>query len=136
MCEQLWEEMNDHCHVATFVCMSARFSHDEGYFHLHKIRYLKAVAETLIGIGDIFRIAIESITQLTDAEIVVRFKVQVRADHTSRVPNLKEADPVLAKMTVSALNPNLQTQGLELGVLDVTGVEICGNGTAVYNHHH
>jgi len=101
--------MNDHCHVATFVCMSARFSHDEGYFHLHKIRYLKAVAETLIGIGDIFRIAIESI---------------------------KEADPVLAKMTVSALNPNLQTQGLELGVLDVTGVEICGNGTAVYNHHH
>lgn len=130
-------EMNDRCHVATFVCMSARFSHDEEYFRLHKIRYLKAVAATLFDTGDIFRIAIESITQLTNDEIVVRFKVQAPdADATSRVPNLKAADPVLAKMTVSALNPNLQTQGLELGVLDVTGVEICGNGTAVYNHHH
>ena len=136
MCEQLWKEFNDRCHVATFVCMSARFSHDEEYFHLHKIRYLNAVAATLFGTGDIFRIAVESITQLTDVEIVVRFKVQAPdADATSLVPNLKAADPVLAKMTVSALNPNLQTQCLEVGVLDVTGVEICGNGTAVYNRY-
>ena len=118
--------------------MSARFSHDEEYFHLHKIRYLNAVAATLFGTGDIFCIAVESITQLTDVEIVVRFKVQAPdADATSLVPNLKAADPVLAKMTVSALNPNLhfQTQRLEVGVLDVTGVEICGNGTAVYNRY-
>ena len=45
MCEQLWKEFNDRCHVATFVCMSARFSHDEEYFHLHKIRYLNAVGK-------------------------------------------------------------------------------------------
>ena len=45
MCEQLWKEFNDRCHVATFVCMSARFSHDEEYFYLHKIRYLNAVGK-------------------------------------------------------------------------------------------
>ena len=87
--------------------MSARFSHDEGYFHLHKIRYLKAVAETLIGIGDIFRIAIESITQLTDAEIVVRFKVQVRAN--PYLPPSYIYDIATSKSHISSLRSWLAT---------------------------
>lgn len=66
---QVWREFNDHCHVATYVCMTARFPVDELYFQrqLRLTSYQQAIAKALF-IGDVsedyFRITVVSITQV------------------------------------------------------------------------
>ena len=112
--------------------MSARFPSDEQNFTLHLSRYKKAVAASLFNEAstkDDFRIAVESVTPQAAAEIAVNFKVQVPDDNAPSVASSPSvAVPVLAKMTVSALNPKFTALGL-VDALDVTGAKICGNAT-------
>ena len=109
--------------------MTARFPRDEEYFQLHLEYYQEAFAAALF-IGDYtqdgFRITVEDVTPLAAAEITVTFKVRAPvtnapADVVS-IPAM--AAPVLAKMTVSDLNPKIAAKGLA-EALDVTGAQIC-----------
>jgi len=131
---QKWREYFDHCHTATFVCMTARFPRDEGYFQLHLKLYQQVIAAALFTAGssrDDFRITVENVTSLAAAEIAVNFKV--RAPVTNAPADVASipatAAPVLAKMTVSDLNPKISAEGL-VEALDVTGAQICGNTSA------
>jgi len=108
--------------------MTARFPRDEQYFQLHLESYLKAMAAALFtghDAQDDFRITAGNITSLAAAEIAVDFKIQA-PDHNapSDVASNMTAAPVLAKMTVSDLNPKFAALGFALA-LDVTGARIC-----------
>ena len=128
---QVWREGNDHCHVATYLCMTARFPVDELYFQRQLTSYQQAIAKALF-IGDAseddFRITVVNVKQVgttMDDEIAVHFKVQVpdvNAPSDAVSPPL--AAPVLGKMTVSVINSELTILGL-VKALDIAGVDIC-----------
>lgn len=113
--------------------MTAKFPRDEQYFQLHLSGYLQAVAAALFTgtfSKDHFRIVVENVTPLADAEIAeiaVYFKVRAPdINAPSDVASIPAtAAPVLAKMTVSALNAEFTALGLATA-LDVTGADICG----------
>ena len=97
--------------------MTARFPRDEEYLQLHLEHYQEAFAAALFTgdyTQDDFRITVEDVVPLAAAEIAVNFKVRapvtnVPADVAS-IPAM--AAPVLAKMTVSDLNPKIAAKGL------------------------
>ena len=109
--------------------MTARFPRDEEYLQLHLEHYQEAFAAALFTgdyTQDDFRITVEDVVPLAAAEIAVNFRVRapvtnVPADVAS-IPAM--AAPVLAKMTVSDLNPKIAAKGLA-EALDVTGAQIC-----------
>ena len=113
--------------------MTARFPRDEQYFQLHLEPYLKAIAAALFtgdAVNDDFRITVENIASLAAAEIAVDFKI--RAPDPSAPSDVASmsatAAPVLAKMTVSDLNPKFAALGFA-EALDVTGAQICSSTT-------
>ena len=137
---QVWREFNDHCHVATYVSMTARFPVDELYFQRHLSRYQQAIAKALF-IGDAseddFRITVVSITQfglssqrrrsllsLSTAEIQVQFRIQVPdVDAPSNAVSPALAAPVLGKMTDRLINFELTSLDL-VTALEITDADI------------
>ena len=126
---QVWREGNDHCHVATYLCMTAWFPVNAGelYFQRQRRSYQQAIAKALF-IGNAsehyFRITVVSITQCT-AEIAVHFKVQVPdVNAPSDAASLALAAPVLGKMTAHDINFELTIRGL-VKAFNITGADIC-----------
>ena len=109
--------------------MTTRFPRDEEYFQLHLEHYQEAIAAALFT-GDSFhhdfRVTVEDVTPLAATEIAVNFKVRAPATNApadiASIP--ATAALVLAKMTVSDLNPKVIAKGLA-EALDVTGAQIC-----------
>ena len=128
---QLWHENHNECHIPTEVCWTMRLPYGPYTFKVHQkpIKYAIAAAFFPELPRDHFRVKVDSVDKIADAEINVHFRARAPdANAPSRTwPNFELADPVLAHLAnyTATINPRLVSQGLQKA-LNVTGGRVCG----------